>query len=126
MTASRRQEPFRYQFTTPESCLFQISEINGKVIESRHARADLIDIHKSGCKLAAQLDLRVEINHVKLMIDFPFSEEGPLLVSGDVRWQLQEQDRYLYGVQFSADAELKERIKAELRKLAGSKKIHAV
>lgn len=122
---SRRTEPFRYTFVSPESCLFQLLELNGQAFGTKPAPAELIDIHKSGCKLATPLDLRAADHAIKIGISFPFFEGGPLEVTGDIRWQLPAGDTFRYGIRFLADDDLKERIKAELRILAGQNKISA-
>lgn len=126
MFPSRRTEPFRYIFVTPESCTFQLIELNGQPFESKQAAAELIDIHKSGCKLATPLDLRAADNAIKIRIEFPFFEDGPLTVTGEIRWQQTSAGTCLYGVMFHAEDDVKERIKAELRRLAGQAKINAV
>ena len=126
MQASRRTEPFRYLFVTPELCYFQIRELNGVVFGSKSAPAELVDIHKSGCRIATPLDLRAADHAIKLTLELPFFAEGPLSVTGDVRWQQFESDKFLYGIQFMADEHVKERIRAELRRLAGERRIQAV
>jgi hypothetical protein len=126
MISSRRREPFRYQFTDSETCFFQISQLNGMKIETKPAQAELIDWHKSGCKLRTDLDLRLTINEVQVMIEFPFAEQAPIHVVGSIRWQLTDERYHYYGVLFEADNELKERIKVEIRRLAAEQKINAV
>lgn len=126
MIASRRREPFRYQFTNSETCYFQISMLNGSQIETKPAHAELIDWHKSGCKLRSALDLRLTINEVEVMIEFPFAEGEPIQVNGTIRWQNSEDGAHYYGVMFEADEELKERIKVEIRRLASARRINAV
>ncbi len=126
MIASRRKEPFRYQFTDSEICYFQISMLNGSLIATKPAQAELIDWHKSGCKLRSELDLRLTINEVQVMIEFPFAEQEPIQVSGSIRWQNSEDAYHYYGVMFDADEELKERIKVEIRRLAAARRINAV
>lgn len=126
MINSRRKEPFRYLFAVPEPCLFQIIELNGLELETRQALAELIDWNKSGCKLVAGLDLRSGDNLVRLTIDFPFAETFPLTVNGEVRWQSDNEGGYLYGIQFMADDDLKERVKVEIRRLAAENRINAV
>jgi hypothetical protein len=126
MIASRRKEPFRYQFTDSETCYFQISQLNGMKIETKPAQAELLDWHKSGCKLRTELDFRLTINEVQVLIEFPFAEQEPIRVIGSIRWQKSEDAYHYYGVMFDADEELKERIKVEIRRLAAERKINAV
>ena len=126
MKASRRKEPFRYQFAISETCYFQISQLNGRPVDTKPAQAELIDWHKSGCKLRTDLDLRLTINEVRVLIEFPFAEGLPIVLSGHIRWQLSEEGRHYYGVLFEADDEMKERIKVEIRRLAAHQKINAV
>jgi hypothetical protein len=126
MITSRRKEPFRYQFTDSETCYFQISQLNGTKIETKPAQAELLDWHKSGCKLRSELDFRLTINEVQVMIEFPFAEREPIQVTGSIRWQNSEDAYHYYGVMFDADEELKERIKVEIRRLAAERKINAV
>jgi len=126
VNASRRREPFRYQFAVSESCTFQISQLNGRPVETKPAQAELLDWHKSGCKLRTDLDLRLSINEVRVHVEFPFAEGSPIVLSGHIRWQLAEEGSHYYGVSFDADDAMKERIKIEIRRLAAEQKINAV
>lgn len=123
MTPNRRKEPFRYLFAAPESILFQLTEINGQLLETRKAPAELIDLNKSGCKLRTALDFKAESNQLKLTIELS-SDDGALQLDGEIRWQNRCDGVFEYGIYFIIDEEQREALKAELRQWAALNKIN--
>ncbi|GGG23205.1 PilZ domain-containing protein [Paenibacillus abyssi] len=126
MVLTRRKEPFRYLLKEPESCRFQIVDINGKAVHTKLARAEFINVSKAGCRFAAKLDLRHTHNKIKLIIHIQLNEE-PLQLKGTIRWQQQVGGQlFLYGMEFDPDDRMYELISRELRLLAGRNKITVV
>jgi hypothetical protein len=119
---SKRKEPFRYLFKDRTECTFQILEINGKQISAKPAIAAILDISKSGCKLHTNLNLNCPANHIKLVVDLIVDERN-LRFGGSVRWQMQVETSYTYGVQLELIESEKDNMLIEIRGLAAKKKI---
>ncbi|WP_262363165.1 PilZ domain-containing protein [Paenibacillus sp. J22TS3] len=107
----------------PMSCWIRISEINGTTLNSRLAEVDLIDISKGGCRIRTQLDLHASSNLIKGMLRLKLSEEE-YEFEAQIRWQRQiEPPFFHYGLSLHLEDTEKEKINAELRALAGARKI---
>lgn len=116
----KRKEPFRYTFTSPTECTFEIIRINGNPVSSKPAEAALIDLSKSGCKLYTKLNLNATNNRIKLVVTL--TVDGELKkYRGTIRWQKQINDSFNYGVELFESE--KERMFAEIKHLAALKKI---
>jgi hypothetical protein len=125
MSKNRRQDPFRYLFTSPLHCEFHISEIDRKVVSSKIAEAFLLDISKSGCRLATPLDLGSKSHDLKINITLPVDVQGETLtVPAVVRWQSGDESENVYGVSFEAGNN-KELMMHAIRALGNDKKIVA-
>ncbi|USB34218.1 PilZ domain-containing protein [Paenibacillus sp. YPG26] len=110
----------------PMSCWIRISEINGTMITSKLAEVDLIDISKGGCKIRTVLDLHAASNAIKGVLRLKLTEEEHDF-NAKICWQRQiEPPYYHYGLSLQLEAEEKEKINADLRTLAGNKKIKVI
>ncbi|WP_433945852.1 PilZ domain-containing protein [Paenibacillus sp. SN-8-1] len=126
MGTNNRKEPFRYSMEEPMSCWIRISEINGTIITSKPAEADLIDISKGGCKIRTPLNLHAFSNSIKGILRLKLSEEEYDL-NAQIRWQRQiEPPFFHYGLSLMLEADEREKINADLRKLAGNNKIKVI
>jgi len=120
--SSRRKDPFRYVFVPPESCEFQLTAINGAPVASKFAAAAIIDVNKSGCKLETALNLNANVHKLQVVIQTGIAGE-PMPLSGEIRWQAEAATGFRYGVRFAHDEATRERLQAELRRLAGERRI---
>lgn len=123
MIENNRKEPFRYAMEEPMSCWIRISEINGTTLTSKLAEVDLIDISKGGCKIRTPLDLHAASNSIKGKLRLKLTDEE-YEFEAQIRWQRQMDPPFFhYGLSLKlADTE-KEKMNADLRSLAGAKKI---
>jgi hypothetical protein len=122
MIKNVRKDPFRYQFTHDFSCLFKILEINEKQVSTKLAEATLLDVSKSGCKLATALDLNSVTNKMKLRVSFEV-EGMEFSVPGSVRWQSNTHPNCLYGINFELQDKQKEQILFAIRTLANNRHV---
>ncbi|GBF75209.1 PilZ domain-containing protein [Paenibacillus sp. 598K] len=124
MDKSRRKEPFRYVFHTPEPCTFQINRINNQPVDSKRAPAEILNLSRSGCNIATSLKLGAGEHVIGVMLYVQFGE-APWEVQGIIRWHAYEEGLHRYGIQFEASDALRERMSIELRQLAASQRIVA-
>ncbi|MFS0723950.1 hypothetical protein [Paenibacillus sp. 1P07SE] len=124
MDKSRRKEPFRYIFHTPEACTFQINRINNQPVDSKRAQAEIINLSRSGCNMVSALNLGTAEHAVGLVLYAQFNEE-PWELHGVIRWQTLKDGLYCYGIQFETGDGFRERMNIELRQLAATNRIIA-
>lgn len=114
MFTSRRKEPFRYIFTKPVDCSFEITEINGSVLTSKIVYAKLIDLSRNGCRIESKLNLNCKANRIKIRIGFNFTDKD-ISVVGYLRWQQSSISYHSYGVLFEKNSGLSATIIEELK-----------
>lgn len=120
---TRRKEPFRYSITPPMICWLEIKEIDQVPLKSKLAEVDLINISKSGCRIRTGLNLYASAHEIQANIHMKLSEDLHIF-NGQVRWQKEvEPAVFDYGISLQLDVSEKETINAELRTLAGSRRI---
>jgi hypothetical protein len=124
-TKSKRKEPFRYRFSSPTECTFEITRINETPVSAKPAEAAIIDISKSGCKLYTKLNLNAMANRIQLLVNLIIDGQ-PKKFRGTVRWQMQTEQSYYYGVQLELIEAEKDRMLLEIRSLAVSHKIEVI
>lgn len=124
MEKSRRKEPFRYIFHTPEVCTFQINRINHQSVASKRAQAEIINLSRSGCNILTPLKLGTAEHAIGLVLYVQFGEE-PWELPGVIRWQGFQDGQYNYGIQFETSDAFRERMNIELRQLAATQRITA-
>jgi hypothetical protein len=113
MFTSRRKEAFRYIFNKPLPCMFEIVEINGSVITSKVASAQLIDLSKNGCRLEMKLNLNCRANRIKLKLVLKITNKDiPIL--GYLKWQRSSLSYHSYGILFEKNNDLGATIIEEL------------
>jgi hypothetical protein len=124
MHKNARKEPFRYQFTTDFACVFKILEINEKQVSTKLAEATMLDMSKSGCKLATPLNLNSVSNKLKLSVTFQV-EDREFSLPGFICWQNNSNSNCFYGIHFEIQEQGKQQILDVIRALASDKKVVA-
>lgn len=114
-----RDESFRYGFSKPIACTFKIVEKDGKPIESKSGKADLLDISPHGLKISTSLDLPVDEYLLHAEVTFKIIEET-LSMRGQFLWKQKNALEYHYGIKGLDDLELKDSIVKELKNYANA------
>ncbi|MBB6635144.1 PilZ domain-containing protein [Cohnella thailandensis] len=114
MNISRRNEPFRYEFTPSVPCLIQLYEVNNSKLESKQGQAQLLDLSPNGCKLDTPLNFRTNQNSCKVILTFDLIRK--MSIRGSIQWQEQKAHSSHYGIHFEEDA--KQEITEELKQYA--------
>ncbi|GGH46975.1 hypothetical protein GCM10008014_10000 [Paenibacillus silvae] len=122
MPINNRKEPFRYTLKEPMSFEIYILSINGMDGPPKPIQAELCDISRSGCQIAFPLSLPVENNDIRIAINLKLSEDL-LYVEGTLRWGMEKNTLWHYGVQLEVEKETQDRWSKEMRMLAGQGKI---
>ncbi|WP_244213769.1 PilZ domain-containing protein [Paenibacillus barcinonensis] len=99
-----------------------ILSINGIDGPSKPIQAELCDISRSGCQLAFPLSLPVENNDIRIAINLKLFEDL-LYFEGTLRWALEKNTVWHYGVQLEVEKENQDRLSREMRMLAGQGRI---
>lgn len=122
MPINNRKEPFRYTLKEPMHFEIYILSINGMDGPPKPIQAELLDISRSGCQLAFPLSLPVENNDIRIAINLKLFEDL-LYIEGTLRWGLEKNMSWYYGVQLDVEKEDQDRLSREMRMLAGQGKI---
>lgn len=122
MLLNRRKEPFRYVLKEPIAFDLHILSINGLPGPDKPVRAELMDISRSGCRLALPLQLHPEINNIRIGMDVLLNED-PLYLEGNLRWGREEAGHCSYGVLLDIAEADRDILPRELRQLAGASRI---
>lgn len=110
---SNRKEPFRYTFSDPVPCLFQIV-ILGKPVSSK-GKAYIIDISLEGMKLNSELNLPLgSKGRIHLLISFKLNDQE-MTYYGAIVWQSYKGTSYNYGVKLWVYDNDKERLIKHLK-----------
>jgi hypothetical protein len=122
MPINNRKEPFRYTLKEPMHFEIYILSINGMDGPSKTIQAVFRDISRSGCQLAFPLSLPVEHNDIRIGINLKLFEDL-LYIEGTLRWGMEHNMVWRYGVQLEVAVEDQDRLSREMRMLAGQGKI---
>lgn len=122
MLVNKRKEPFRYTLKEPMPFEIYILSINGVQGSPKPIQAELLDISRSGCKLAFPLSLPIDNNDIRIGINLKLFEDF-LYIEGTLRWGLEKDTLWHYGVQLVVEKEHQDRLSREMRMLAGQGKI---
>ena len=96
----RRQEAFRYQFTTPIYCFYSMR------YEREKNDGVILDLSPNGLKLETTADLPLVA-----AVDISFAlNSSSLNVIGNIKWKKNYINRYIIGLQLENDRELKQAI----------------
>ncbi|MEW4282314.1 PilZ domain-containing protein [Priestia koreensis] len=112
----KRGEPFRYEFKKPRSCTFGIVSVGSKVIDSKRALGQILDISTGGAKFQSNLALPLQSDSIQIRLTFQLTG-APLEIEGTLLWQKQYGAVYQYGLEFR-DEEISKRILTELKSYA--------
>ncbi|MGG6313861.1 PilZ domain-containing protein [Paenibacillus macerans] len=120
---TRRTEPFRYSLNPPTNARIEILEIDGRPLLSKPAQIELIDIHKSGCRIRTGLNLHASTHAIRVVLHAQLGDDM-YAFPGEIRWQKElEPPIFHYGICLQLSAEEKEKLNVELRGMAAARKI---
>lgn len=117
---SERHESFRYEFSPPLQCKFNIALESKPDKESHFGNAEILNISPHGLKFKTNLNIPKDWDMIKVNIKFTLMDME-LLVSGHLRWKQENTGSYLYGVHLENDNELQQKIIDQLKKLSRQK-----
>lgn len=108
MPTHRRQEPFRYEFSVPHDVSFYISRVSGRESHSKSGKGVLVNISTGGLRLKTSFDLPEKC---ELTFAFIIAEQT-LQPVGEIVWKRTSGHDFLYGVDFTSEAEKNDILKA--------------
>ncbi|SDO51240.1 PilZ domain-containing protein [Alkalicoccus daliensis] len=108
MPTHKRHEPFRYEFRIPHDTSFYISKVSGRESHSKSGKGVLINISPGGLRMKTSFDLPEKC---ELTFEFIIAEMT-LQPVGEIVWKRSSGKEYLYGVDFTSEAEAKDILKA--------------
>nr|WP_233167864.1 PilZ domain-containing protein [Paenibacillus roseus] len=117
---SERHESFRYEFSPPIECQFNISLEDGSDTESNFGVAEIHNISPHGLMFRSTLHIPKVWESIKVKIKFTLVNME-FLVVGRVRWKEMSTGSYLYGVHLENDDELQQKIIDHLKKFSRNK-----
>ncbi|MBS4200532.1 PilZ domain-containing protein [Bacillus sp. FJAT-49732] len=118
---SNRHETFRYEFSPPLQCNFNIKLENELEKVSHYGNAEIRNISPHGLMFSTNLNIPKKWDMIKVNIKFTL-EEMEFLVSGHFRWKKEFMGIYSYGVLLDNDNEVEKNIINQLKRY--SKKKH--
>lgn len=113
----KRDEPFRFQFQRPISCIFKILKNNQQSFISKAGSAEIMDISPHGLRFQTLFDLPVgELNYF-LEISFVINR-NEIRIIGKPVWKKTDGKNYTYGVHVMEDEVTQQVIIQELKEFA--------
>ncbi|MCJ8007410.1 PilZ domain-containing protein [Lederbergia wuyishanensis] len=118
---SNRHEAFRYTFSPPLPCEFNLALESDLDRVSHFGNAEIHNISPHGLMFSTELNIPQNRDMVRVRVKFTL-EEMDFLVSGHFRWKETHIGEFLYGVLLDNDVEVEQKIINQLKIL--SKKKH--
>lgn len=117
---SERHESFRYDFSPPLQCEFNIALENHPDSASHFGIAEIHNISPHGLMFKSELNIPKGWDMIRVNIKFTLMDME-FLVSGHFRWKEISSGSHLYGVHLENDDELQQKIISQLKKLSRKK-----
>ncbi|MBS4200534.1 PilZ domain-containing protein [Bacillus sp. FJAT-49732] len=111
---SRRNEAFRYIFSPPLHCHFNIALENEPNKVTHYGNAEIHNISPHGLMLSTKLNIPQNRDMIRVSIKFTL-EEMNFLVSGHFRWKKTHTGEFMYGVLLDTDKEVERKIINQLK-----------
>lgn len=114
---SERHEAFRYEFSPPLQCQFNIAIEDQSDSASHFGLAEIHNISPHGLMFKSTLNIpkgweMIRVNIKFALIDMEFQ------VSGHFKWKEIATGSYFYGVQLENDDEIQQKIITQLKKFS--------
>ena len=117
---SNRHEAFRYDFSPPLQCQFNLALENDSNAVSHFGNAEIHNISPHG--LMFKTDLRIPIDWDMIRVGIKFTLlEAEIMVSGHLRWKKVHAMGFMYGVHLDNDDKMQEEIITQLKKFSRKK-----
>ncbi|MBS4195647.1 PilZ domain-containing protein [Lederbergia citri] len=117
---SNRHEAFRYNFSPPLNCQFNIA-LEGEPEKASHfGDAEIHNISPHGLMFSTKLNIPQNRDMIRVSIQFTL-EEIEFLVSGHFRWKETHTGEFMYGVQLENNEEVEQQIINQLKKVSRKK-----
>lgn len=117
---SQRHEAFRYEFSPPLQCQFNIALADHPDSTSHFGNAEIHNISPHGLMFKSTLNIPKVWDRIRVNIKFTIMEME-FLVSGHFRWKEIAGGSYLYGIHLENDDELQQKIINQLKKFSRKK-----
>jgi len=117
---SERHESFRYEFTPPLQCEFNISVDHEPEKASPFGIGEINNISPHGLMFSTPLNIPKHWDMISISIKFVLLDME-FLVSGHFKWRESHLERYVYGVHLNTDEELQRKIVEQLKKYSKQK-----
>lgn len=98
----RRNEPFRYEFTTPIICSIQALQDKGN--------GEILDLSPNGMKITSSFEPTISTVQITFCLN-----QNIIKVTGNIRWKKALYESYIYGVQLENDSSTIKFITNELK-----------
>ncbi|MCR2822934.1 PilZ domain-containing protein [Lederbergia panacisoli] len=118
---SNRHEAFRYIFSPPLQCQFNIAIENEPDKVSHFGHAEIHNISPHGIMFSSKFNIPQNRDLVRVSIKFTL-EEMDFFVSGHFRWKKTHAEEFMYGILLDNDKEVEKKIINQLKII--SKKKH--
>lgn len=114
---SERHEAFRYDFSQPLHCQFNI-ELEGQPDSaSNFGDAEILNISPHGLKFKSTLNIPKGWDLIRVNVNFTLMDTE-FLVSGHFRWVEFASGSYIYGIHLENENVLQEEIITQLKKFS--------
>ncbi|TJY41940.1 PilZ domain-containing protein [Cohnella pontilimi] len=117
MHFSRREEAFRYEFREPLKGEFQITKMNGKMIESHFGDMEIIDVSLHGAKIFTDYDFHISGNEIELTLHFRIMSIE-FSIHGILTHQEPHAGGFVCGIHLSTDDAIRQQLIDELKAYA--------
>lgn len=114
---SERHEAFRYEFSPPLQCQFNIALENEPDTASHFGDAEIHNISLNGLMFKTSLNIPRGWDSIRVTVKFSLIDME-FVVLGHFRWNEIVTGNYFYGIQLENDDELNKKIINQLKKLS--------
>ncbi|MBS4218940.1 PilZ domain-containing protein [Bacillus sp. FJAT-49711] len=115
-----RHEAFRYNFSPPLPCQFNIAIENEPDKVSQFGNAEIHNISPHGLMFSTELNIPQNRDMIRVSVKLTL-EEMDFLVSGHFRWKEKHIGECMYGVLLENNEEMEQRIINQLKILSKRK-----